>query len=222
MYTQRIGKHGFSLIELLITVAIIAILAAVVYANFGTAGGKGRDTKRQSDLRLLQGAIEQYKSKYGQYPAQGCGTNASTFATEAGCSDYVQGLVPEFLPRLPSDPRAGSNRGFAYITNSSGSVYKVMVMNTVESEIVTYSHPMRSCDMETVNRPTELTGVDTRVMCGEVIYSSGGTPSQCREDTTRFQRSYGVWGGYAEKTTTSNSFTASGSTLDLTQRVICR
>ena len=227
MYKWRIGGRGFSLIELLITVAIIAILAAVVYANFGTAGGKGRDAKRQADLKVLQTAVEQYKTKHGRYPSQGCGSpatpsNTPSFATEAGCSNYIQDLAPEFLPRLPTDPQRGSNPGFAYMTNNVGSVYKIMALNTVESETVTYDHPLSSCDMSTVNRPAGLSGSATRVMCGHVIHSSNSTPSQCRENNSRFQSSYGVWGGYAEKTTTSNSFTASGSTLDLTQRVVCR
>jgi len=225
MYKRRTAGRGFSLIELLIVIAIVGILAGIVYANFGSAGGKGRDAKRQADLRVLQTAIEQYKSKYGQYPAQGCGTPASSFATERDCPGvYVEGLVPEFLPQLPTDPKRGTSQGFAYITNNSsnniGTVYKAMVMNTVETETVTYTHPLRSCDMSTISRPEGMTGDSTRIMCGQVIYSSNSTPSQCVESNSRFRTSYGVWGGYAYSASTA--FNTSGSMLDLTQRVICR
>lgn len=220
MNMQRLQKRGFSLIELLIVMAIIGILAGIVYASFSGAGGKGRDAKRQADLKTLQNAIVQYKTKYGQYPAQGCGSNANTFATQGECVDYVQGLVPEFLTKLPVDSRAESGEGFAYITNSVGSVYKAMVIGTVESEIVIYEHPLSSCDMSTITNPEDSS--QSNVMCGEVRFSSNGTPTQCQENNSRFQTSYGVWGGYAEKTNNNTSFNVNGSMLDLTQRVICR
>lgn len=226
MNTKSRESRGFSLAELLIVMAIIGILASIVYVNFSGTGGKGRDAKRQSDLKLLQNAIEEYKIKNGRYPAQGCGiaatsNNTPSFAIQGNCSDYVRGLVPEFLQRLPVDERAQSGQGFAYMTNTVGSVYKAMVIGTVESETVTYEHPLSSCDTSIVNRPADASGGPlTRVMCRHVVHSSHGTPGQCEENNSRFQTSYAVWGGYAEPT--SNWFNGIGSTLDLTQRVICR
>lgn len=61
--------NGFTLVELLITIAIIAILATVGIVAYSTVLKQGRDAKRQSDLRAIQSALEQYYSDQGFYPA---------------------------------------------------------------------------------------------------------------------------------------------------------
>ncbi len=86
------------------------------------------------------------------------------------CATYVNGLVPEFMNRLPNDPRRGAGLGYAYRTNANGTVYKLMVAGTVEAEAVTASHPFQSCD------PT---------YCGTSCTNSGYYPN-----------SYAVWGGF--------------------------
>lgn len=60
--------RGFTLIELLITISIIAILSAIAFGLFTTAIEKSRDAKRQSDLRTIQSALEQYFADQGYYP----------------------------------------------------------------------------------------------------------------------------------------------------------
>ena len=57
---------GFTLIEVLVTVSIISILAAVIAINSVDAGKQSRDEKRQADIRNLQSALELYKNKYGR------------------------------------------------------------------------------------------------------------------------------------------------------------
>jgi prepilin-type N-terminal cleavage/methylation domain-containing protein len=62
---------GFSIIEVMIVVAIIGILSAVGYANFSQGSEQSRDAQRQGDLRIVSTALDLYKSKYGRYP-EGC------------------------------------------------------------------------------------------------------------------------------------------------------
>lgn len=62
-------KHGFTLIELLVTISIIAIITAIGFVAYSTVSKQGRDAKRQSDLKSIQSALEQYRADQGNYPA---------------------------------------------------------------------------------------------------------------------------------------------------------
>ena len=71
---QKKSQQGFTLIEILIVVAIIAILASVVLVGLGPTQAQGRDARRISDLREVQTGLELYYNKNGVYPT------ASTWA----------------------------------------------------------------------------------------------------------------------------------------------
>ncbi len=61
-------KKGFTLTELMIVIAIIAVLGVLVSGNFINSLKRGRDVKRKTDLRAIKNAIEQYYSLCGSYP----------------------------------------------------------------------------------------------------------------------------------------------------------
>jgi len=85
-------KPGFTLLELLIVIAIIGILTAMGTVSYSTAQKRARDSKRQSDLKAIQNAFEQYYSKNnGSYPSS-CSVSA------------------EYLPGgMPTDPKTGAS-----------------------------------------------------------------------------------------------------------------
>lgn len=148
-------RSGFTLVELLVVISIISVLMAVLFASFSSARESARDSARQSDLKELQLAIELYKSQNGEYPAQGCGTPGSSWAGPgpqpswgANCDVYIVGLVPEYVPSLPTDPVSEqvSGEGFMYMTNAARTVYKVMVHRSVESKFITsYADEFARC-----------------------------------------------------------------------------
>lgn len=85
----RRGQQGFTLIELVIVMAIIALLAALVGPQlFGQLeGSKGKATKAQ--IEMLSTAFDSYRLDNGRYPKQEEGLDAlvtrpSTLATWAG------------------------------------------------------------------------------------------------------------------------------------------
>lgn len=59
---------GFTLVELLISISIIAILSVILSVNFSKAQKSGRDQRRISDLKAIQSAAEQYYLLKGSYP----------------------------------------------------------------------------------------------------------------------------------------------------------
>jgi len=62
------GRKGFTLIEVLIVIAIIGLLASVVLVGMGPFRARGRDARRIADLREVQNALELYYTKDNSYP----------------------------------------------------------------------------------------------------------------------------------------------------------
>lgn len=65
-YTMRRG--GFTLIEMLVVVAIIGLLSSVILVGLGDVRKDARDTRRIADVRQIQNALEIYYSTNQSYP----------------------------------------------------------------------------------------------------------------------------------------------------------
>lgn len=145
-FAQRTIMAGFTLVEVMVTVSIIAILSAIVYSNFNDARKVARDDVRKSELKELQLAVELYKSQNGRYPEAGCGIGTAWAGPgqtsepwgKSYCDNYIVGLVPEFIAALPQDPNQeeDDNKGFYYKTDASGGAYKILVHKTVEKQLI--------------------------------------------------------------------------------------
>lgn len=62
------SRKGFTLIEILVVIAIIGLLASVILVGLGAFRSRGRDARRIADLRGTQNALELYYSKEQRYP----------------------------------------------------------------------------------------------------------------------------------------------------------
>lgn len=65
-------RAGFTLIELVIAIIVIAILATIVLVNYNAAQAKARDTRRMSNLNSISEAITSYRVKYGNPVTTSC------------------------------------------------------------------------------------------------------------------------------------------------------
>ena len=66
----RLRNSAFTLIELLIVVAIIAILAAIAVPNFLEAQTRAKVSRAKADMRTEATALETYNIDWGTYPRQ--------------------------------------------------------------------------------------------------------------------------------------------------------
>jgi type IV pilus assembly protein PilA len=107
---QKVSNQGFTLIEILIVIGIIAILAAIVLVAINPARqfAQANNTQRSSNVNALLNAIGQYVVDHkGDLPAGISTTKAEV--SEALCV----ALVPTYIPSLPSDPQSNSD-GISY------------------------------------------------------------------------------------------------------------
>lgn len=153
-------KAGFTLIELLVVIGIIAILSAILYANFSQARMIARDKARLTTLKEMQLALELYKAQNGEYPEAGCGAaefdfagpgiviSGSNFVSCTGNNEanYIVGLVPDYIAELPQDPLFEDEPGRGYYYRSDGTSYKFMVLDSVEVNAVDdWGHEFARC-----------------------------------------------------------------------------
>ncbi len=183
----------------MVSITIIGILASIIYANFGGGSAKARDAERQTDLRVLQTVLAQYKQQNGRYPAMGTDSNGDGYASESETAAYIVGLTPTYINRLPTDPRRGSNPGYSYAVDGTGSVYKLVALRTVETEVVSFDHPFKSCDIRVDMAANASTDREVIGWCGRTVQAGNGLPASCDATRAPFNNSYGVWGGFLAK-----------------------
>lgn len=76
-------KSGFSLVELLVVISIIAVLIAVGLPNFLGARQRAKDTRKKAELTQMKTALRLYYNDYAQYP----GPAVATTGQIDGCGD---------------------------------------------------------------------------------------------------------------------------------------
>ncbi len=94
------AQSGFTIIELLIVIAIIAILAGLVLNNFQGAQAKARDTQRVTDLNNIHTKLEEYYGDNNGYPntftaATFPGIDADSLKDPKGTSIDVNAVVAD-------------------------------------------------------------------------------------------------------------------------------
>lgn len=91
---HRENNRGFTLVELIIVVAIIGILATIAVPAMQDAPTRAREAVIKADLYQMRSCIDQYLADKGVYP------ESLVALQEAG-----------YLRRIPADPFTGETEG---------------------------------------------------------------------------------------------------------------
>jgi len=128
---------GFTLVELIIVVALIAVLFAVIIFTIdpGRQLAKARNNKRLSDLNTIANAIAQnsadnkgsFTCATGPVP-----TSTKLMATSTGNYDIAPCLVPLYLDKLPFDPKDPNAR---YVTSTDYNTGYNIIRNATTGRI---------------------------------------------------------------------------------------
>jgi prepilin-type N-terminal cleavage/methylation domain-containing protein len=102
-------KLGFTMIELLIVMAIVGVLATLFVATYPNARRRARDAQRQSDIRQYQTALEKYANK-----------NNGSYYPSSGTINIKDQYSTLGLPASSPDDPGGTNR---YKYNGNATQY---------------------------------------------------------------------------------------------------
>lgn len=103
-------RGGFTLIELLIVISIIAILTTAALVFYQEFNKRARDSKRQSDLKIIQSALEDYHADQLYYPA----------SLGASLTFTVASVTKTYLNTVPTDPKPSPYPNYSYNATPSG------------------------------------------------------------------------------------------------------
>ena len=99
----RAGQDGFTLVEIMVVMAIIGLLATMVIINVLPSQDKAMREKARADVATLEQALEMYRLDNQQYPRTVEGLAALVNAP-AGLQRPERYRSGGYLKRLPEDP----------------------------------------------------------------------------------------------------------------------
>ena len=100
---KRMSLSGFTLLELLIVISIIAILAATIVPNFIGFDAEARLSATQTNLNTLRTRIVLYRAKEGEYPVSLNDFLTKTYDDMGIQQSYLEKIPPELISSKSGD-----------------------------------------------------------------------------------------------------------------------
>lgn len=102
------SERGFTLIEMMIVVAIIAILVGILVPNFMRARAQAQTAACEANLKEIATALELYETDNDRYPASGTVDPSNT-------------ELQAYLKQTPVDPVAGPGAYYSFTVSNPGT-----------------------------------------------------------------------------------------------------
>lgn len=108
--SMKRGRSGFTLVEILIVVVIMAVLASVVIPQFTGSTDDAKSSTGNFNLSAMRSVIQTYRAHHdGQNPGSATGTNLLTSLTKKSNKDGSipsdgSGVFGPYLVEIPDNP----------------------------------------------------------------------------------------------------------------------
>ncbi|MDD2871719.1 MAG: type II secretion system protein GspG [Candidatus Gracilibacteria bacterium] len=134
-------KLGFTLVELIVVITILAILGTVAFISLQGYSENARDSTRISDISSMKSSLELYQLDAGKYPLPTQGVNI----TYSGAIVWNQGTFGETvfanvekLNKIPTDPL--TDKEYTYSVISTRNEYEIS--GVMEGDTISYGPPL--------------------------------------------------------------------------------
>lgn len=135
---QKVSKKkGFTLIEVLVVIGIIAILATIVIVAINPARqfAQARDTQRISNINSILNAVGQrIADNKGVFNGGGCPTIPTATSTiyngsggDLSTTVDLSCLTPTYMQTIPLDPTSGSGNNTGYSIRQDSATGRIWV-----------------------------------------------------------------------------------------------
>ncbi len=88
---RAIGRRGFTLIELIVVMAIVALLASIAAPRYFRSVDRARENTLRTSLKVMRGALDQFAADKGRYP-----------------ESLAELVEARYLRAIPEDPMTSS------------------------------------------------------------------------------------------------------------------
>ena len=125
---RLMGKWGFTLMELMIVVAVLAIIAAILIPNFRGITAEAKNSTAKADLRNLKTAVILYQNKYNVLPDD---SSVDKF------EECLQNYSPRVVDRVPADPWSSTGAKYRYDVAADNQTYAIWSVGPNDTTDVT-------------------------------------------------------------------------------------
>lgn len=112
------AQSGFTMIEIMVVVAILGILAAMVVPSIIGKDDQARVARTKSDIKAISSALDMYKLDNYKYPTTEQGLEALVNKPE-NAKNWPEG---GYLKKVPNDPW---DAPFVYVSPAEGAPYEI-------------------------------------------------------------------------------------------------
>lgn len=171
-------KSAFTLVELLIVLAILSLLVSIALVSFRSSQARGRDAQKKSNLKQISSSLELFFSDYGKYPddnggkISACpfnsGTNSGTDC-DWGKGEFTDSKTTYFKV-LPSDPNGSYFYYYRIVDSPTNQKYQLFsyIENSKDKDCL---------EGDCANSPVSYQ-CGTGINCNFAITSPNTTPTE--------------------------------------------
>ncbi len=201
MRIRKLNKtsKGFTLVEMLVVISIIALLAGVLLANLDSAQQKAQDAKRIADVKQIEIALRlYYDHNYSTYPEETTTGTEYQAGWEVSFYPNFMEYLDQYIPtRIPKDPINSGPTTNMFAPRPDGTFYYAYYKYWAGygSDVgCTWNRPFAVLGFRSLERPTTNRIPLSKARCGTTTPCPGagihgGGPTACRDWSNEFDYS---------------------------------